>query len=137
MKRRTPSASLLEPELEFITSRSSGPGGQNVNKLNTKVTLRFNVHNSAILTDDEKTIIAAKLASRITTDGVLLVVAQDKRSQLQNKESAVVKLDALLSKAFAVKKKRKATKPSRASVQERIDAKKKTSEKKKLRQKPL
>ncbi|MBL0740333.1 alternative ribosome rescue aminoacyl-tRNA hydrolase ArfB [Chryseolinea lacunae] len=131
--QRPITAALLGSELTFTTSRSSGPGGQNVNKVNTKVTLKFDVTQSLVLTPEEKEIIAAKLATKMTTDGVLIITSQDKRSQLQNKEEAVAKLDAWLTKAFAKKKARKATKPSKTSVQNRINKKKKASEKKQWR----
>ncbi len=128
---------LLMPELEFVSSRSSGPGGQNVNKVNTKVTLRFDVTNSKILTEEEKDTLADKSGSRITTSGILVISAQDKRSQQQNKEAALAKLNRLLRKAFEKKKKRKATKPTKGSKEERIKEKKQRSEKKKWRQNPL
>jgi ribosome-associated protein len=127
---------LLENELVFTTSRSSGPGGQNVNKVNSKVTLQFDVMNSRILTAEEKEIIGRKLAARLTREGVLMISAQDKRSQLQNRDAAVAKFDKLLEKAFERKKKRKATRPSKAAVQDRIRQKKQRGEKKKWRQKP-
>lgn len=132
--QRKITASLLYDELVFTTSRSSGPGGQNVNKVNTKVTLKFNVFHSRVLTQEEKDIIASKL--ELTKDGLLMITSQDKRSQLQNKEAAVVKFDRILSKAFAKKKARKPTKPSKAAVQKRIKKKKQISEKKKWRQRP-
>ena len=131
--RLTPS--LLASELIYTTSRSSGPGGQNVNKVNSKVTLRWDVSSSAILTDEEKDVVTSKLAAKLTTDGVLLLTAQDKRTQLQNKEEVILKLEKLLVKAFEKKKARKATKPSKSSVQNRIEKKKKNSEKKQWRQK--
>src|SRR6185369_13704637 len=111
MNNRIISSELLFSELEFSTSRSSGPGGQNVNKVNTKVTLRWNVKDSILLTPEEKELLLQKLSTRLTTEGVLLLSAQDKRSQLQNKEEAVRKFDQLLKQAFTKKKKRKATKP--------------------------
>jgi ribosome-associated protein len=123
----------LKQELVFSTSRSSGPGGQNVNKVNTKVTLKFDVAGSAVLTEEEKQIITDKLGSRITTEGVLVLVSQDKRSQLDNKEAVREKFAKLIAKAFEKKKARKATKPSKASVKERIDTKKRHAEKKKWR----
>jgi len=129
-------AQLLGSELTFITSRSSGPGGQNVNKVNSKVTLQFDVKNSWILTPGEKETILGKLSSRLTREGVLMITAQDKRSQLQNKEAAISKFEKILSKAFERTKVRKATKPSKSVVQERITKKKKHGEKKKWRQKP-
>jgi ribosome-associated protein len=135
MAHRIVSASLLEKELTFTTSRSSGPGGQNVNKVNTKVTLKFDIVHSEILTDEEKNLLLTKLAKSLTKEGVLVLTAQDKRTQLQNKEEAVLKLDKTLTKAFAKKKARKATKPSKGSVQKRITEKKQRSEKKQWRQK--
>jgi ribosome-associated protein len=136
MTTRKPSASLLQSELEFSASRSSGPGGQNVNKVNSKVTLKLDIQNSSILTDEEKVILLSKLASRLSTEGVLILTSQDKRSQLQNKEAAMAKLDTILAKAFEKRKARRATKPSKGSVRERIKKKKQHSEKKQWRQKP-
>jgi ribosome-associated protein len=135
--QRKITATLLGKELGFTTSRSSGPGGQNVNKVNTKVTLKFDVAQSQVLTPEEKEIISNKLHSRITTDGVLLLTSQDKRSQLDNKQAVILKLNLLIAKAFEKKKTRKATKPSKGSVQSRINKKKHQSEKKQWRQKPI
>ena len=123
-------------ELVFTTSRSGGPGGQNVNKVNSKVTLQFDVQRSQILTPDEKEMLLEKLSSRITRDGLLIVSAQATRSQLQNREEVVEKFDELLTKASAKRKPRKATKPSKSAKQERIKKKKAVSEKKKWRRKP-
>ena len=134
---RAITAELLGNELSFTTSRSSGPGGQNVNKVNTKVTLKFDITHSQVLTEEEKHILSSKLASRLTNDGILILSSQDKRSQLQNKEEVVRKLDKLLAKALEKKKTRKATKPSKGAVQNRIKKKKQHSEKKKWRQKPM
>ena len=131
-----PTSSLLFSEFEFLTSRSSGPGGQNVNKVNTKVTLRFDVTNSQILTTEEKEIIKQKLITRLTTENVLILTSQEKRSQLQNKESVLAKFDKLLIKAFEKKKARKSTRPSKGAIQNRIQKKKQNSEKKKWRARP-
>jgi ribosome-associated protein len=130
-------AQLLTSELTFSASRSSGPGGQNVNKVNSKVTLQFDVKDSAILTAEEKEILLRRLSTRITRDGVLRISAQDGRSQLQNKEAAIEKFDKIIGKALERKKARKATKPSKGAVQERINKKKKHGEKKKWRQRPV
>jgi ribosome-associated protein len=126
---------LLQPELNFSASRSSGPGGQNVNKVSSKMTVKFDIRNSQILTEDEKEILNIKLASRLTTEGVLILTAQNKRSQLQNKEEVSTKLELLLAKAFEKKKARKATRPSKGAVQNRIKKKKQNSEKKEWRKK--
>lgn len=137
MSTRKLSAALLQSELTFSASRSGGPGGQNVNKVNSKITLKFDIANSVILTADEKAVLMEKLKSRLTSEGILILISQDNRSQLQNKEGVILKLDQLLIKAFEKKKPRKATKPSKSSVRERIDKKKQHSEKKQWRQKPI
>jgi ribosome-associated protein len=128
-----PSINNILPEITFTTSRSSGPGGQNVNKVNSKVTLQWNVSQSSAITVEEKEVIQHKLASHITKEGVLQVTSQEARSQLQNKEGVVQKLEHLLLKAFAKKKARKPTKPSKAAKQKRIQQKKLRGEKKKWR----
>jgi ribosome-associated protein len=133
---RTLPASLFIRELSFSTSRSSGPGGQNVNKVNTKVTLKFTPSESQVFTEEEKTVVLHKLHSKLTREGVLVISAQEKRSQLQNKEVALVKFERMLAKAFEKKKVRKATKPSKGAVQERITKKKRVAEKKKWRKLP-
>jgi ribosome-associated protein len=133
---RPVTASLLLPEIDFSASRSGGPGGQHVNKVNTKITLRFDVASSQLLTAEEKETILQKLSARLTGSGVLLLSSQDKRSQLQNKEAVLEKLDELLRQAFRKRKPRKATKPSKSAVQKRINEKKRRSEKKQWRQKP-
>jgi len=130
-----PKAQELLSELVFTTSRSSGPGGQNVNKVNSKVTLKFDVQQSGVLTPDQKELILKKISTRLTKEGTLLITAQDKRSQLQNKDEVLQKLDQLLIKIFTPKKHRKATKPSKAAKHARIKDKKQRSEKKQWRQK--
>ncbi|RAW00097.1 alternative ribosome rescue aminoacyl-tRNA hydrolase ArfB [Pseudochryseolinea flava] len=127
---------LVMPEIDYSTSRSSGPGGQNVNKVNTKVTLKFDVKQSQLLTEEERAVIVEKLHSKITVEGVLVLVSQEKRSQLENKLNVNAKFNLLMHKAFEKKKLRKATKPSKSAVKERIKSKKQHSEKKKWRQKP-
>lgn len=129
-------AELLAGELVFTASRSGGAGGQNVNKVNSKVTLQFDVANSPALTPEEKSTIFEKLSSRINRDGILFLTAQENRSQLENKETVILKFDRLMAKVFQRRKARKATKPSKSSVQERIKKKKVVSEKKKWRRRP-
>lgn len=125
----------LSSEFEFSTSRSSGKGGQNVNKVSSKVELRFHVMNSALLSDEEKILITEKLMARINMDGYLKVVSQADRSQLANKKICMEKFYALIEKALTVAPKRRSTKPSRSSVETRLQDKKLQSEKKQNRKK--
>ncbi|WP_222621665.1 alternative ribosome rescue aminoacyl-tRNA hydrolase ArfB [Pontibacter cellulosilyticus] len=120
----------FEKELQFQASRSGGAGGQNVNKVATKVELKFDVQNSELLSDEEKELVLSKLASRINNEGYLQVVCQTERSQLRNKELCVERFYELLRQALTKQKKRKATKPSRSSVKRRLEGKKKQAEKK-------
>lgn len=120
----------LSPELTFHTSRSSGPGGQNVNKVESRVELRFHIDSSQLLTDEQKARLREKLASRLTADGYLLVVAQEDRSQLRNKELVQEKFYDLLTKALHRPKARRPTKPGKAAVRRRLDSKKKHGQKK-------
>ncbi|HEY4650999.1 MAG TPA: alternative ribosome rescue aminoacyl-tRNA hydrolase ArfB [Pontibacter sp.] len=120
----------FEKELQFQASRSGGAGGQNVNKVATKVELRFHVASSEQLTEEEKAMIQEKLAKRINNEGYLQVVCQEERSQLQNKELCIARFYELLRQALTRQKKRKATKPTRASVRQRLESKKKQAQKK-------
>lgn len=128
-------ASQISQELEFSASRSGGPGGQNVNKVNSKVMLRWNIKNSNFISDEQKELLQKKLASYITTEGDLMLTSQESRSQLDNKENVIAKLDSLLKKAFTKPKARKATKPSKSSKLKRVDTKKRHAEKKQWRRK--
>jgi len=110
-------------ELIFQATRSSGPGGQNVNKVSSKVELRFDVKNSQLLSDEEKSILAAKLANKINKQDELVLVAQTDRSQIKNKEKVVEKFYKLLEIALIPKKRRYKTKPSRSSVEKRLESK--------------
>ncbi|RYU80136.1 alternative ribosome rescue aminoacyl-tRNA hydrolase ArfB [Hymenobacter persicinus] len=125
-----PAAEAFLPEIQFQTSRSSGPGGQNVNKVESRVELRWKPADSQLLSEEQKQILLTKLASKLTTEGELLVVAQEDRSQLRNKETALLKLHQLLTKALHKPKARKPTKPSKGAVRQRLESKKKHSEKK-------
>ncbi len=120
-------------EFTFTNSRSSGPGGQNVNKLITKVTLSFDVMSSNLLNDKEKELIMTKLANKINSEGILKIGSQSERTQLANKERCIEKFYKQIAKSLKVKKKRKKTKPSQASIQKRLDDKKNRSDKKKSR----
>ncbi len=113
----------LRPFVSFQTSRSGGSGGQHVNKVETKVTLLFDVDAVTFFSEEEKERIRRRLTSRLQADGLLQVVSQKTRSQLQNKEIAMQKLVELLTVAFLTEKPRKATRPSKAAVQKRLDAK--------------
>jgi ribosome-associated protein len=136
MNARSITASLLYNELDFTASRSSGPGGQNVNKVNSKITVKFDIVHSQVLTEEEKGFILKRLSSHLTKNGVLIVSSQDKRSQLENKEIVLRKLEQLIAKAFEKRKTRKPSKPSKGAIQKRITSKKHHAEKKKWRQKP-
>lgn len=114
----------LTSELIFAASRSSGAGGQNINKVNTKVELRFNIAASALLTESQKERLLEKLAPRLTGGGDLLIVSQEERTQAANRERCLEKFAALLASALKTQKKRKATRPTRASKERRIDEKK-------------
>ncbi len=122
-------------EFYLSASRSSGAGGQNVNKVSSKVELSFDVASSVILNEVQKSLVFQKLAPFINKDGVLKIVSQADRSQLGNKQIVIARFFELLEKAFHREKKRIKTKPSKASKRRRIEGKKKLSEKKTLRSK--
>jgi ribosome-associated protein len=123
----------LDKEFTFKTSRSGGKGGQNVNKVSTKVELLFDVLNSVSLNDDQKKIVLEKLGNRINKEGVLSIISQTERSQLTNKEIAVEKFYQILEKAFYVPKKRKLTRISKTLKAKRLEKKKRRGEVKKNR----
>jgi ribosome-associated protein len=136
MQRLVTEADLLE-EINFIASRSSGAGGQNVNKVNTKVSLYFHIENSQKLTADEKELLIFRLKNKINAEGFLVLSSQKERTQGQNKKNAIEKLLTLLNKNLAPEKDRIPTKPTVSSMEERLKEKKKVSEKKTLRKKDL
>lgn len=126
----------LNKELHFQTTRSGGPGGQNVNKVESKVELCWNVQASDVLNDDEKALIGEKLGKRINQAGELVLSSQTERSQLRNKEEVVKRFYVLINAALVKPKKRRPSRPTKNSIQRRIDQKKKKAVNKKLRQKP-
>ncbi|MGY2134647.1 alternative ribosome rescue aminoacyl-tRNA hydrolase ArfB [Hymenobacter sp. HD11105] len=125
-----PPADHFLSELQVQTSRSSGPGGQNVNKVESRVELRWHVASSLLLTEEQKQTLLQKLEKQLTSEGYLLITAQEDRSQLRNKEIALQKFHDLLKRTLHKPKARKPTKPSKGAVRKRLETKKKHSEKK-------
>lgn len=126
----------LLAEVQFSASRSSGPGGQNVNKVNTKIELRFSVQQSAVLDENQKQLIVSKLKNRINNQGEMLLTSSAERTQWKNREKATQKFLELIEKALTKPRKRKQTKPTEASRLKRIENKKKQAQKKLFRKPP-
>ena len=127
---------ILVQELKLKAVRSSGAGGQHVNKVSTKVELTFNVENSHALSLLEKERLFKKLASKLTKDNVLILQSDGSRSQYRNKEHAIRRLLEVLETALKVPKSRKKSKPSRSSIEKRLKSKKKDALKKVNRRRP-
>jgi ribosome-associated protein len=122
-------------ETELLAVRSSGPGGQNVNKVSSKVELRFSVTMSKYLNDIQKKRILIKLKNRINNDGILVIASQSERTQRGNRQKVISRFTDLLNRALTPSKKRISTKPTKASQIKRLEIKRKHSEKKQLRRK--
>ena len=128
----------IVPEAEIMEkfSRSSGAGGQNINRVSTKAEARWNVDKSKAFTEDEKEKIKRSLANKINARGELVVVSQEARTQIQNRELAMERLNNLVRTALIQKRKRKPTKPTKSSKERRLSEKKRLREKKMRREKP-
>ena len=126
----------LIKELSFKATRSSGAGGQHVNKVSSKVELTFDLEKSKEFSDEEKELLLKYLATRLTKENVLILQCDESRSQHKNKEIVVDRFIKLVTTGLIRPKKRKRTKPSRSSIQKRLTSKKKLSNKKSTRKKP-
>jgi ribosome-associated protein len=128
---------IPQNELIFKASRSSGPGGQNVNKLNTKIAVNFDISNSGALSTEQKGIILRKLGHRLTKDNILIVESQRFRSQKANRDFAVEKLNDIIENALRRQKTRRPTRPTRTAVEKRLKRKKQRSQTKRQREKNI
>lgn len=129
-------AEKIISELDFKAVRSSGAGGQNVNKVSSKVVLSFNLQASQALSDDEKFLLQNNLANRLTTENILILNCDEDRSKIKNKEIVIKRFLEIIKKGLFVPKVRKATKIPKAAIKKRIKDKKNISDIKQSRRKP-
>ena len=123
-------------ELQFKAVRSSGPGGQNVNKVSSKVVLSFDLKTTQSLSEEEKALLEIKLASRLTNDQILILNCDEDRSQLKNKELVIKRFLKLIAQSLLIPKERKPTKLPKSVIRKRIKNKKNNSKVKQNRKKP-
>jgi ribosome-associated protein len=128
--------SCLVKELSFKTARSSGAGGQHVNKVSSKVILSFDLENTNGLNTREKRLLKKALASRLTNEGILILSCEESKSQHQNKDLVIKRFFSILKKGLIVPKRRIATKPTKASRRKNLEDKKRRGQTKALRSKP-
>lgn len=131
----TPTLVIPDTDLSFAFVRASGPGGQNVNKVSSAVQLRFDMQGSTALSDPVKSRLRALAGRRVTDDGAILIIARNQRSQDHNRREALERLAELIQRALVVPKTRRATKPTRASRERRLDTKSRQQQAKQRRKK--
>ena len=129
----TPEVAIPRAELQFRASRAGGAGGQHVNTSSTRIELLWDLAGSTAVTDDQKDRLRSKLSGRLDSEGKVRVVASDRRSQQQNRQSAESRLVDLVRRALVIPKKRRPTKPTRASKEKRLTDKKRRGERKRNR----
>ncbi len=127
---------IPEEELNIRAIRSSGPGGQHVNKTSTKIEVRWNLAQSPSLNEAQRTRLLNKLASRLDKEGIIRLTCDETRSQLRNKEIAIERLHKIVNDALAIPKRRKKTKPTRGSNERKLAEKARRGQTKQLRRKP-